>query len=884
MSLPPNFRVGGQKYEPPRFAKTQADLVASAVEEEKDILVVEPTLRTNYLDYYAIASLYVSINHSNHDRHSVLVVSPNTAPRERYEQAEGPIHFSTDRWPLATVDSEGEVHYRTEHYYAKQHDEDYFGGRTPGVIYASTSTARLPAELGDTVSAVLYDDAMKFTDEHWEAIQSWRREHDVPSTTYFVRDPLGDAGSKAANLVDAKWTWTSNALDEVFEEGAGRHSQLPPSEEDDRHVDDAIEDGGVVPADDDSRTKPAATPRERTFVRHKVSGIEYYPHVQTKGRVVKALGRCWEEAQELGEVVNDVDARDGYKISSDVRRTVDRYSRLVAGPRFSMDARASHGVAKTLGQYVSRLETATERVSGDTAAIVGSLRDAVDSLHEVKDAVSEADAGAWKRGAVQTAIERANDHGESILVVAADEPARTALHNDLRVERTRLMNEVQSDLQLRTPMELPQADPADHLVLYGPPKYSHRWLLRAPHSPKFHVLSYPHELGLLFSQASSLNRKLRELTPLNRESDSDDGWSVTFLECLDGSSVPSLRPSRQVDDRPNDLDGDSSPSVQQSPFDGVRLSIPNQEDVEGEELGEEADASFGGYAPADYESESVGSIVEEASKFDPDDGPLPPISSGSEEESQSRDRIGSNEPDTKSGLVDIRTHDLLAVAQEPQEKVEVVQAATGQNVEKPAAQVNEGDVIAIVRDRSKVRSAIEELLVESGGMKLVVNARLWRDRLQQEVERRDDSIEDFKERLEEAGLDMADGTYEDWYYGRVTLPKAKRSLRVLAEAYDMDDVLENFHGVREANLKLHEWKNAVIERLRERAYVRLSDDPDVDVEEFDDVLDEEYDIRYSDFDPTDEDGNPFVEVHRVAQVELGVTVPMSYAGNWRSLK
>ncbi|UDF60564.1 hypothetical protein [Halobacterium sp. BOL4-2] len=83
----------------------------------------------------------------------------------------------------------------------------------------------------------------------------------------------------------------------------------------------------------------------------------------------------------------------------------------------------------------------------------------------------------------------------------------------------------------------------------------------------------------------------------------------------------------------------------------------------------------------------------------------------------------------------------------------------------------------------------------------------------------------------------------------------------MAQAYEIDEVLEEFENVWTANHKIRKIKRGFLDRLKHQSQEALAAD-----EEGDPVIDEELDIRLSDLNPTDEAGTPFVQVYFVTEV------------------
>jgi hypothetical protein len=231
------------------------------------------------------------------------------------------------------------------------------------------------------------------------------------------------------------------------------------------------------------------------------------------------------------------------------------------------------------------------------------------------------------------------------------------------------------------------------------------------------------------------------------------------------------------------------------------------------------------------------------------------------------------------GCVELRVKDNKAITLRSTDKLEVVDPDDGTTIKKPVSSIQPGEQVVAVQDRDAIRSAVEKLLLDSGHLDLVGYARLWKKQLQTEIERREDTLDEFIQRLDEEGLDKKRSTYRAWYSGDVHLPKAKKSLHTIARAYEMEEVLEEFENVWTANHKIRSIKRGFIDLLKKRSQEALSSD-----DESDPMIDEELDIRLSDIDPMDESGNPFVQVHIVTDVRDAGTVSRSHLGRWRDIE
>lgn len=95
----PHLRLNEGEYEFPQTESVHTNLIQSCVVLGKDIGIITPTLHSGYLDYYALAALFQDMSSLT----PVFLVTPNTSVRDRYEQLKNGMHYSTAKWPLATV-------------------------------------------------------------------------------------------------------------------------------------------------------------------------------------------------------------------------------------------------------------------------------------------------------------------------------------------------------------------------------------------------------------------------------------------------------------------------------------------------------------------------------------------------------------------------------------------------------------------------------------------------------------------------------------------------------------------------------------------------------------------------------------------------------------
>jgi len=819
----PSLRLNDGSYQLPGTESVHTQLIQSAVELGKDIGIITPTFHSGFLDYYALAALFQDMSTLT----PVFIVSPNTSIRDRYEHLENGMRYSTAKWPLATVKADRELSYRTQHVRSAD--------APPGVIFTRYSTRIPNDDISEDIRAVFYDDAVKFEEDRWDRYAEWRCRNEIPSTIYFIRDPLGPVYQRVKNELDVVWAWTPYGLESVSQDVTGL-------------------------ADDSGEIIPDATRREEKLIRQKATGQDYHVYSCTDGPVVEAFRQLWDAFEELQDAAEDIDEKQLYTAVGVSKRAINGFTRLLSSLEYSDNYRAEHGKATTLTGRISQVDHIMEGLSGDAAAGRTPVEHVHHALTELRDTLTERDTHQWKRGAVLTALQKVVDDGEEIIIVLPDEPERQALQADLRIRQPEFYSEARTQIYLHTPRSIPNAEPADHLLLYGPPKYQHRWLLRTPQARNVGVLAYKHELGLLHSQVRQINKELRQSTPDRNE----EGFQSNLLDSI---SAPALFADSEETDP-----SQSYSRTDSGQFDGISINIP---DLERSTDG--SDTPFDDYEiVSSAGSDSVEGIINESlPDFDSKNATYSPNGSRSGGTTRSSSvRGGQNVED----CIEIQVDDQRAIIHRPTDELEVVNPGSGTTVKKPAKSIHSGEQVVAIEDRDVIRDSIEKLLLDSGHLDLVAYSRLWKNQLSTEIERRGDSLDDFIQRMEEEGLDKRRSTYRGWYYGDIHLPKSKESLHKIALAYEIEEVLEEFEHVWTANHKVQRIKNKFIKLLKQRSQEAIANDNGSDP-----VIDEELDIRLSDLDPTDETGASFVEVHTVTSVQDIGTVSRSAIGRWRNI-
>lgn len=832
-----SVRLGEDPYECPPTEATHSLLVKTAIREERDLCLIPPTLRHEYLDRHVLAGLYEMMGM---DRRAIMIMSRNSDVRDRYEKMVGPFQFSTARWPLSSVKSDGSLVSKTQHYVTED--------APPAVIYAKWAT-RLPnPEYAQTIQAVLYDENVGFDEERFEQFERWRADADVPTVVYYIRDPLGDTYARIKDKVDSTWVWTKSRLREACgwtEDGGSSFQSLV-----------------------DSDTVPACTVRETQLLKHKIAGQTYESHVCNTGSVAEQFDRVWSSYEDFQTIANKIDEPDLDKAKFYLRDTIARFSRLVSLLEQSNIYRAAHGKATTLSGRIGALRQMKSDLTGDAQAGEVALQQAIYELEDLAELLNDPDNQAWKRGAVLSAMLQVTDNDEQLLVVASDEPEAKALEADLYINRRKFWVEAEEQVTICTPNTVNTKSPADHLLLYGPPQYEDRWILRSPHGVNVSVLAYPHELGLLFSQVSSLNRAVEAATP--RQIPPEDTETTGHILASAAEGLPKTPLS-------DEGDGDWPPTVASPDLDGVQLRIPDADSVEkGEVSGSQTFKS--NEETEQNKRDRLNSLIERSlSKFDEASGGYTPSSGGSEKTSTTQSEWERRDVE---GCFELVGQDGYRMANKPDKTVEVVRLDAEVRVSKELSKVNVGEIVVSVRDRMEIRSHVERQLFDMGEAEVVVKANKWKDHLAREIERRGDTFEEFKQRIEQTEIESkGDGAYRDWFHGSITMPKARDSLYYITEAYDLDEVQEELEVCWAANRTIRRVKNTLIDKWLDQAQADLLSK----AMEGDDLIENDFDldIRLSDFEKVDDEGEDLVLVHQIKKVRRDVTVPHSYLGTWR---
>lgn len=617
-----------------------------------------------------------------------------------------------------------------------------------------------------------------------------------------------------SDLVDrlpnwVKWGWSPRHLDAV-------HRKASPSE-----------------------SNPTCRPTKQTdhvnaLLDQKLSGIEYEVHV-CDGEAGDDLTELWDAVSDFEELAKDIDTFELEGAVGRLKSSVGVLSRMVSSLDITDDYYMRHPKHISLLSRLDGLKGYTGTLSGEikSAATTGEYREIVDEFDELYESWGDLDLNSRKQGALLRLLRSIADDGESVHVLVPDETSVQALKSDLELDHPKFYDRLSPLLEVTSSRGLPLEDPTDNLVLYGPLKYDQRWLFRAPHGRQVTVLAYPHELGLLVSQVRYLNGVLNDWT--NR-----DGTAAVF----DYDYVNEELPAGEV----------------------VDITVPEREDWTSERVGE--------YEFETGEATSADEIIDSyRDKFEWKDSAAAADLERSDEDRADRvEGRGGRRRQTVADCYDVHFTDDEAMYVAPSEKVYVIDS-DGEAVKKPIGAVTPGDVVITLKNKDVIREKVRELLIDRGDIDLVYHAEMWRNELQRAIDRSGDDFTEFVGKCRDAGITRGEDALEDWYNDEVSYTRYKSDMRKLAEAYDLDDVRDNFDAVWTATQVMKTIGTRLMSELRKRAYQSgLADEV---------TLSEKYDVRLSDFSVTDESGDEIVKAHEVTRVVEGVTVPRYRLGQRR---
>jgi hypothetical protein len=182
----------------------------------------------------------------------------------------------------------------------------------------------------------------------------------------------------------------------------------------------------------------------------------------------------------------------------------------------------------------------------------------------------------------------------------------------------------------------------------------------------------------------------------------------------------------------------------------------------------------------------------------------------------------------------------------PNEQVSILRSDHGEVFTKKAENVRPGDVILHFRDTDLMRDNLYDLIRERGDAQLAFYASSWRVLLKRAIEDQGDRLDDFISQVEQH-LDEGDQktrqTYRNWYNQDVSRTRSKNSMLAIAEAYELDFVVENLDTVWSAVHQMENLYRKLREALEEHMLQAATNGEFEDV-----VVSESPEIRLSDFD------------------------------------
>lgn len=576
------------------------------------------------------------------------------------------------------------------------------------------------------------------------------------------------------------------------------------------------------------------TERVNSLLDQKLSGIKYEVHV-CDGEAGDHLSELWDAVSDFEELANDIDTFEMEGAVGRLKSSVGVLSRMVSSLDVTDDYYMRHPKHISLLSRLDGLKGYTDTLSGEakSAATTGEYREIVDEFDELYEDWGDLDLNSRKQGALLRLLRSIADDEESVHVLVPDETSVQALKANLELNHPKFYDRLSPLLEVTSSQGLPLEEPTDNLVFYGPLKYDQRWLLRAPHGRQVTVLAYPHELGLLATQVRYLNGVLNEWT--NR-----DGTAAVF----DYDYVDEELPAAEE----------------------IGITVPERGDWSSERVDE--------YEFDTGEAASAGEIIDSyKDKFEWKDSAAAADLERSDEDRADRvEGRGGRQREAVADCYDVHFADGEAVYVAPSEKVHVIDA-DGEAVKKPIGAVTPGDVVITLKNKDVIREKVRELLIDRGDIDLVYHAEMWRNELQRAIDRSGDDFDDFVEKCQDAGITRGEDALEDWFNDEVAYTRYKSDMKKLAEAYELDDVRDNFEAVWTATQVMKNIGTRLMSELRKRAYQSgLSDEV---------MLSDKYDVRLSDFSVTDESGEEIVKAHEVTNVIEGVEVPRYRLGKRR---
>lgn len=510
---------------------------------------------------------------------------------------------------------------------------------------------------------------------------------------------------------------------------------------------------------DEEEGVPEADERVREQLRNRAQGVTVEVNVPGGENVETLFEEVQEARYEFEGLVHELDVDTLWSARGSLRYAIREIEELLTPielaefhSRRSISARINH-----LDRFASKISS-----DPDASPAVGTYRDVVSALDRLRDEWAEVPEGEKKEGQLVSHLLSVNEEEDSIGIVAPTESAAQAVASHLQSKYSSLYEQFGDDLQIHDPNSVRTSKPLDHVVLYGAPRYGDRDLLRLSVSPHVVILAYPSELRLLQSQVESLNEAFYEATKLQ-------GWAVA-------ESATKIAFGEDVTPHPERLAFEVPDPEERTKSDLV-------EDVEIHDEGEAAD------------------LADIVRTFDPD------YLSPTDDPVDIADVSTSKSSSSTTTCTVFHVEDGGRLYHRPNDEVSVLRAEHQKILTMDASSVSPPEVVLHFEDTGGMRETLYGLIRERGDAELAFYASSWRVFLEQAIDERGDDLGDFIDRVEEQ-LDEDDykvrQTYRNWYNLEVRRTRVKASMLAIAEAYDLEFVIENLDSVWDA---VHEMEN-----------------------------------------------------------------------------
>jgi hypothetical protein len=555
--------------------------------------------------------------------------------------------------------------------------------------------------------------------------------------------------------------------------------------------------------------------RVRNQLDNKVAGIDREIHTVTDGPLAEQFGKVWTRIEELQDVQSRLGSQALDQAIHELKRALNDFSNTISSVGFTEQTYSEQWETLAPSNWFDRLDHQRERLmKDDTGAQAGGVfRSACLELEAAYNEWKDAEVGETKQGHLYRLLYGALERDEAVTVVVPREADREAVNLDLQQRGGDLYQALGEEIRIVTPDTLAEARTCDRVILAGPPGWRDRWVLRTPHAPSVTVLTYEHQLSLLNYQFDVLNDALRETTDQTRYRKA--------VEAAAGEVESTASVVDQLDiERPDiDLSGES-------------------EIAEGYEV---VDA---------HEPTSVDDIIDQMS--------------GSDDFAAGADSIGgsqSSRESTPTECLRLCFEDGRWMPVRPGHGLHAIDGEAGGVTKRDARHVTPGNTLVRIRQTDNLRQQLYDLIKQGGDMRLIMKANLWKIKLEQAIEERDDTLDDFIERVEAEGADCGRDAYRGWYNRDVDYTRAYENMEHIADAYDLAVVKDELEEIWGAAHEIKRTYMKLLRELRKRAYQAAAGEETDEV-----VLSEEHDIRLSDIDTIDSSGNNLVERLTVVDV------------------